>query len=257
LLSPGSTIREAWELYKAHWQHLLPFALVVYLILGVVSLLLALLLGWFGALLGSLIGIVGLFWLQGALVEAVADIRDGRADMTMGETFARVQPHLWRLVGAGLLAGLAIAVGLLLLIVPGLYLMTIWSVIIPVIVLERASVMESFGRSRELVSGNGWNAFFVILLSFLILLAAAIVIGIATFWLTGAFGAFIRNVISNTITAPFVALAWTVMYYRLLEIKQPAAAAAPAAPPAPAAPAEPAAPAAEEQPPPPPAAPPA
>jgi hypothetical protein len=226
VLSPGSVIREAWELYKAHWQHLLPFALVVYLILGGVQLVLVLLLGWFGALLGGLIGIIGLFWLQGALVEAVADIRDGRADLTMGQTFARVQAHLGSLIGAGILAGLAIAVGLLLLIVPGLYLMTIWSVIIPVIVLEGRPVMESFGRSRELVSGNGWNVFGVIVLSFLILIGAAIVLALLTFWLRGAFGEFARSVISNTITAPFVALALTVMYYRLIELKVPAAAVA-------------------------------
>ena len=226
LLSPGSVIREAWALYKAHWQHLLPFALVVYLILGVISLLLTIALGWFGALLGALISVVGLFWLQGALVEAVADIRDGRADLTMGQTFARAQSHIGRLAGAGILAGLAIAVGLLLFVVPGLYLLTIWSVIIPVIVLERRAVMDSFGRSRELVSGNGWNVFGVIVLSLLVLIAASIVIAIATFWLRGDVGEFLRNVISNTITAPFVALAWTVMYYRLLELKEPAAAAA-------------------------------
>lgn len=255
MLSPGATIREAWELYKAHWQHLMPFAFVVYVVIGLIALLLALLLGWFGALLGSLIGIVGLFWLQGALVEAVADIRDGRADMSMGETFSRVQPHLWRLIGAGLLAGIAISIGFLLLIAPGLYLLTIWCVIVPVIVLESKAVMESFGRSRELVRGNGWNVFLVILLGFLILLAASIVIAILTFWLKGAFGAFVRNVISYTITAPFVALALTVMYYRLLEIRQPAAAAAPEAGAAPEAPAAPVEPAAEE--PPPPAAPPA
>lgn len=252
MLSPGATIREAWELYKAHWKHLMPFAFVVYVIIGLVSLLLALLLGWFGAVLGSLIGIVGLFWLQGALVEAVADIRDGRADLSMGETFSRVRPHLGRLIGAGLLAGIAISIGLLLLVAPGLYLLTIWSVIVPVIVLESRAVMESFGRSRELVSGNGWNVFFVILLGFLILLAASILIAILTFWLKGAFGAFVRNVISYTITAPFVALALTVMYYRLLELKHPAEAAA-AAFEASDVPAEPPA----EQQPPPPAAPPA
>ncbi len=240
----------------------MPFAFLVYVVIGLIALVLALLLGWFGALLGSLIGIVGLFWLQGALVEAVADIRDGRADMTMGETFSRVQPHLGRLIGAGLLAGIAISVGLLLLIAPGLYLLTIWSVIVPVIVLESRPVMDSFGRSRELVSGNGWNVFFVILLGFLILLAASIVISLATFWLTGALGAFVRNVISYTITAPFVALALTVMYYRLLELKQAAVAAPAAAGATPDAPAAPAGPPAEEQPPadeqpPPPAAPPA
>jgi hypothetical protein len=251
-VQPGAVIREAWDLYKTHWQHLLPIALVVYVVLGLVSLLLAIALGWFGAILGALISIIGVFWLQATLVEAVVDIRDGRADLSMGQTFARAQEHIGRVAVAGILAGLAIAVGLLLLIVPGLYLMTIWSVLIPVIVLERKAVMEAFGRSRELVSGNGWNVFGVIVISFLILIGAGILLGIALFWLPGAFGEYIRSVISNTITIPFVALAWTIMYFRLLELKEPAAATAAAAtpdvPP-------PAAPPAEA--PPPPAAPPA
>jgi hypothetical protein len=228
-VQPGAIIQEAWELYKAHWRHLLPFALVVYVILGLVTLLLVAALGWFGAVLGWVVGIVGLFWLQGALVEAVADVRDGRADMSMGETFRHAQEHIGPLAVAGILAGLAIGVGLLLFIVPGLYLLTIWSVLIPVIVLEGRGVMEAFGRSRELVRGNGWNVFGVIALSVLILIGAAIVLALLLFWLPGWFGAFLRSVISNTITAPFVALALTVLYYRLVELKEaPAAAPAPA-----------------------------
>jgi hypothetical protein len=229
-VQPGAVIREAWDLYKAQWRHLLPFALIVYLILGLVSLLLGAVLGWFGALVGSLVGIIGLFWLQGALVEAVTDIRDGRADLSMAETFRRVQPHLLTLIGAGLLAGIAILIGLILLIVPGLYLMTIWSVLIPVIVLERKAVFEAFGRSRELVSGNGWNVFGVVIISILILIGAGIVLGILLFWLSGELGAYIRSVITNTITIPFIALAWTLLYYRLRELEgAPAVAPAPAA----------------------------
>jgi hypothetical protein len=221
----GDVIGEAWQQYKAHWQHLLPFALVVYLILGVVSLLLTLALGWFGALLGAFIGIIGVFWLQGALVEAVADIRDGRADLTMGQTFSRAQQHIGTLAIAGILAGLAIALGLLLLIVPGLYLITIWSVLIPVIVLERRGVMEAFGRSRELVSGYGWSAFGVIVLCFLILIAVSIVVAILTYWIGGAAGEYVRSVISNTIGIPFLALALTNMYFRLHALKEPTVAA--------------------------------
>jgi hypothetical protein len=227
----GDVIREAWAQYKAHWQHLLPFALVVYLILGVVSLLLTIALGWFGALLGAFVGIIGVFWLQGALVEAVADIRDGRADLTMGQTFGRAQQHIGTLAVAGILAGLAIAVGLVALIIPGLYLLTIWSLLIPVIVLERRRVMEAFGRSRELVSGNGWNVFGVIAISFLILIGVSIVVAIATFWVGGAFGEYVRSVISNTIGIPFLALALTNMYFRLRALKEaPAPAQAPGEP---------------------------
>lgn len=230
----GDVIGEAWDHYKAHWQHLLPFALVVYLILGLVSLVLTLALGWLGAILGAFIGIIGVFWLQGALVEAVADIRDGRADLTMGQTFGRVQQHIGTLAIAGILAGLAVAVGFVLLIAPGLYLLTIWSVLIPAIVLERRGVMEAFGRSRELVSGYGWSAFGVVVLCFLILIGVSIVVSLVTVWLGGAFGEYVRSVISNTIGIPFLALALTNMYFRLRAVKEAPVAPTPEPTPPPA-----------------------
>ena len=73
--------------------------------------------------------------MQGALVTAVDDIRDGSSDLSLGETFDRVRPQLGSIVGAGLLAGLGVFLGLLLLIVPGLVLMTWWVLIIPVVAL--------------------------------------------------------------------------------------------------------------------------
>ena len=79
-------IGEAWGHYKAHWRHLLPIALVVYVAIAIIGALLTLVLGWFGALVAAIISLVGLFWVQGALVKAVEDIRDGRADLSLGET---------------------------------------------------------------------------------------------------------------------------------------------------------------------------
>lgn len=215
-LSPGAILGEAWRLYREHWRHFLPIALVVYLILGVVTLLLVLLFGWVGALLGGLLGIVGAFWLQGALTEAVADVRDGRADLSLGDTFRRVRPRLWSIVGAGVLAGLGIVAGLILLIVPGLVLLTWWSLIVPAIVLEGKPAMESFGRSRELVRGNGWNVFGVIVLTILIVIAISIVISIVLLWIPGdEFRSFVQSVVQNTLAYPFLALAWTLMYFTL------------------------------------------
>ncbi|MBA2536962.1 MAG: hypothetical protein H0V20_05950, partial [Actinobacteria bacterium] len=177
-MSAGEVIGEAWGMYKTHWRHLLPIAFVVYLILSLFTLLLVLLLGPFGAIAGAFVSLAGVFWIQGALVTAVEDIRDGRADLSMGETLSRVRPRLNTLGIAGILAALGITIGLILLIVPGLYLATIWALIVPVIMLEGASVGQAFGRSRELVRGNGWSVFRLIVLVFLILLAAGIVVGI-------------------------------------------------------------------------------
>ena len=182
-MSPTAVVREAWELYKAHWRTFVPLALVVFVIVGAIGLVLTWLLGWLGAILAALASLVGQFWLQGALVEAVGDVRDGRQDLSLGETFRRVQPRLPAIIVAGILAAIGIFIGFVLLVVPGLFLLTIWSLIIPVIVLEGRSAGESFGRSREIVRGNGWNVFGTIVITVLALIVASIIVAIATFWL--------------------------------------------------------------------------
>jgi hypothetical protein len=218
-LQAGAVIGKAWDTYKAHWRHLLPIAFVVYVLISLLILLLGALLGWFGALVGSLVSIAGIFWLQGALVLAIDDVRDGRADLSISETLDRVSPRLGTLALAGLLAGIAIGLGLLLLIVPGLYLLTIWLVIIPAIMLEGCGVSESFGRSQELVRGYGWSVFGVIVVTALIFIGVAIVFGVLDGVLDSRWASFALNIVLQTLTAPFLALAWTTTYYDLRDLK--------------------------------------
>ena len=66
----------------------------------------------------------------------------------------------------------------MLLIIPGLFLLTIWIAVIPAIVLEGRGIGESFGRSHDLVRGNGWNVFGVIILTILLLIAVGLVVGL-------------------------------------------------------------------------------
>ena len=90
------------------------------------------------------------------------------------------------------------------------------------IVLEGRGVMESFGRSRELVSGYGWTVCGVVVLTFLLLIAVSIVVSIILSPLDDAVQRYVSDVISNTVFAPFVAATWTLMYFRLRELKEPA-----------------------------------
>jgi len=223
-MSPTSgVIGEAWGIYKAHWRHLLTISFVTYLIVAVLTAILAAILTWVGAILGFFISLVAVFWLQAALVKAVEDVRDGRADLSLQETFDAAKPHLGSVIVAGILAGLGIILGLILLIVPGLFLMTIWAVIVPVIVLENKSAGESFSRSRELVRGYGWGVFGVIVLTILLLIGFEIVLSLILSpfadWLRG----FISNVVSGTLTAPFIAVVLTLLYFRLRAAKEPPA----------------------------------
>jgi hypothetical protein len=231
-VSPTSgVIGEAWGVYKAHWRHLLPISFVTYLVVALLSAVLAAILTWVGVIIGFFISLVAVFWLQAALVKAVEDVRDGRADLSLQETFDAARPRLGSVIVAGILAGLGIIVGLLLLVVPGLFLMTIWAVIVPVIVLENRSAGESFSRSRDLVRGNGWGVFGVIVLTILLLIGFEIVLGLILTpfadWLRG----FVSNIVSGTLTAPFIAVVLTLLYFRLRGAKEPVAEPAAVTPP--------------------------
>ena len=217
---------ESWELYKAHWRHFALIALLIYGLIAVISILLAVLLGWLGLLLAGLVGIAGAFWLQGTLIEAVRDVRDGRADLSVGETFERVLPSLNRIVIAGILLGIAIGIGFVLLIVPGLIVLTLWIFVIPAIVLENRGIGEAFGRSRELVRGNGWNVFGVIVLTFVLLLGVSIALRLILSPLDDWLASLIQQLVANTLVAPFAVIVWTLAYYRLRALE--GAAQAPA-----------------------------
>lgn len=233
-MSPtNGVIGEAWDLYKAHWQHLLTFSFVVYLGVALVGALLGTVFDvWLAAILGALVSLFAFFWLQAALVKAVDDVRDGRADLSLAETFDQARAQLASVAVAAILAGLGIVIGLILLIVPGLVLLTWWAVIIPVVVLEHRSAGEAFTRSRELVRGYGWGVFGVIVLVVLLLIGFEIVLRILLSPLQDWLQSFISPLISGTLTAPFTATVLTLLYFRLRAAKE-----TPAPPPPPPTPA--------------------
>jgi hypothetical protein len=204
-------------MYKTFAKHLLVIAFIIYLGAAIIEGLLALA-GTFGFLLGFVVSVVALFLLQATLVKAVQDVRDGRADMSISETVSAAVPYLGPVAGASILAGIAISIGLFLLIIPGLFLITIWAVIVPVIVIERSGVLASFGRSRELVRGHGWHVFWTLVLVFLIMLAVNIVLGVIFLALPRVLSSSLSSIISGTLISPYLALVVTLVYYRLVGI---------------------------------------
>ncbi|MDP9022817.1 MAG: hypothetical protein M3N57_09005 [Actinomycetota bacterium] len=55
----------------------------------------------------------------------------------------------------------------------------------------------------------------MIIAAWLVLLVAGLVIALITAPFGETVGAFLADVISGAVTGPFVALVWTLMYYRL------------------------------------------
>ena len=221
-MTVGSVLDEAWTIYTRFFTRFFVLAAAVFLVLNLLSTLVVVSFDENDAglalagLVNTAISIVGYFWVQGALVEAAADAHDGELELDVREAYARVRPLLATLVVAGLLAGLGILVGLILLIVPGLYLLTRWSLIVPVIVLEKRSAGESFGRSHELVRGNGWSVFGLIVVVVLVgAISGSIVSGLLGAALGDFLGTWLGSTVANAIVTPFFAVSLTVAYLRL------------------------------------------
>jgi hypothetical protein len=211
----SGVLSEAWQYYRKFAGHLLAIAFVIYVVAAIIAALLGLA-GVIGSLLALIVELFAGFLLQATLVKSVQDIRDGRADLSVGETVSAATPYLWSVAAASILAGIAIAIGLFLIIVPGLWLITIWAVIIPVIVIERSGALASFGRSRHLVRGHGWRVFGTLVLVFIIQIVVDLVLGLIFSGLPRAWGSGLSTIISGTLIAPFIALVVTLIYYRLV-----------------------------------------
>ena len=219
-MSPLSgVLGEAWSYYRRFAAHFLLIAFVIYVGAAIVAALLGLA-GGIGLFLSWIINLIAAFLVQAALVKAVQDVRDGRVDLNLGETVSAVLPYLLPVAAASILAGIGISIGFILIIVPGLVLLTFWSLIVPSIVIGGEGVFGSFGKSWRTVRGYAWHVFGTYVLVFLILIVFNIVLGLVLLALPLVARNFISNVISGTLVAPFLALVVTLVYYRLTAVHE-------------------------------------
>lgn len=217
-LSVGDSLGEAFSTYRDQAGVLLPVAF--WLFLGV-AILEGLLGESLAVLTVALLTLVLAFLYQGMVVSLVRDVQDGRRDNSVKELAGSVLPVLMPLIGAGLLTVIGIVLGLVLLVVPGLYLLTIWAVTAPVIVVERRGVFDALGRSRQLVRGNGWPVLGTVAAAFLIgILVAAVLSAAAAAISDDPIMDVVLYALSSTVTAPIEALVAAVLYFRLLEIER-------------------------------------
>jgi hypothetical protein len=114
------------------------------------------------ALLSFVIAILLAMITQGALVRATVAHSEGRRS-GFGESAMAGLVVAVPLFLLGLLGAIGVALGFVLLIVPGVMLYVMWSVAAPALVEERLGPIEAFGRSRFLTRGARWKIFGLIL----------------------------------------------------------------------------------------------
>jgi hypothetical protein len=213
-IEPGRVIGEAFQTYRDQVSAILGGALIVIGITSVINNLLGLTDSVILIFAGLIVALIGQVLYTGYVVKLVQDVRDGRRNHTMDELFSAAAPYVSTLILNGFVYAVAVFFGFLALIVPGLILITIWAVVAPSIVVEDKGVFEAFGRSRELVRGNGWRVFGTIVLAFLIVVVVAGVFGV-TGASIGDAGRVILGTIGNVLVVPVEALVAGILFFDL------------------------------------------
>jgi len=172
-------------------------------------------------LIGTLVSLA-LAFIMAFVVEAA--VARAAAQATIGDTVVTEESYRWgfRRFGSvlliALLVGIAIFVGLLLLIIPGIIAAVMLAVAIPALVFEDKRGMEALRRSWALVKGQFWHVLGTVFLTSLITGFVSSILD--------AFGRsnwvlyWIFDVVARIITIPFTAIVLIVLYLDLRARKE-------------------------------------
>jgi len=231
----GQVISETFSTYGRHAGVLLGSAVVIFGIIGLINAFLYDEGGLIYTLIIQILNLLGTAIFTGMVVKVVQAEREGTST-SVGEMFESVTHVLGALVGNSILKAIAVGIGFFLLIIPGIFLATIWAVTSPAIVVERVGVIDAFSRSWELVRDHFWPVLGAYVLGFLIVFGISLVAGAIGVAL-GLAGLIILVIIASIVSAPILALISAIIFFDLGGGQVAAAPAAPAAaPPPPAAP---------------------
>lgn len=232
-LTTGELLDRTFSLYRSHFALFvgiiaLPHLLVLGLRLVSVGFVFA---GGASAVLGAVLWIpvflvaylIAAAASQAATIVAVSQVHLERPTSVM-DSYARVKGRILPVIGIMIGVGIAVGIGFILLIVPGVILALMWSLTVPVAVLENKGMSESVSRSAELAKGD-WGRIFVVYLLILILsIAVSAVIewpivllvqaarGTTAIGLTQLAGA-VANFISQCLVGPLMTIALSLIYY--------------------------------------------
>jgi hypothetical protein len=149
---------------------------------------------------------------------AFQDIR-GRP-FALGASFRRGLKRFIPVLGAVICALILILGGLVLLIVPGIFALTVIFVFVPVCVVEGCGPLRSLERSRELTKDYRWRILVLWLLPLLIVLVVESIGQVLSFAAAGATGAALTAFIVTAVGGSYQAIVNLVTYQDLRSIKE-------------------------------------
>jgi Membrane domain of glycerophosphoryl diester phosphodiesterase len=233
----GEILAAAFQLHRRHWRTLMAIAAVVVVPLTLLQYGIG---HWFRTngqqlqdpaevstslwavasawLLAALVGLLLYQVLTGAITRTIATEVAGQ-DLGLEQSYRFGFARLGPVLVVSILVGLATLLGLIVFIIPGIYIGVRLAVSIQALVIEDRRGTEAMRRSWDLVGGHWWHAAFT-------LLVAGLITGVVNAVITAPFSAGawllqgIAAAVATTVTLPYGALVGVLLYLDLRARKE-------------------------------------
>jgi hypothetical protein len=147
--------------------------------------------------------------------------------VSIGSAFSIAKSSMLRVILITLAIGIAAGIGLIFLIIPGVYLFLMWSLAIPVTVLEGGGLNASTTRSKILSQGSRGRIFVIYLLMFVLAWVVGVIFQIPLGVVVGVMRrgnvagmlpviqavSAVGTFISTSLVGPLATIAITLIYY--------------------------------------------
>jgi hypothetical protein len=232
----GEILSTAFQLYRRYWRTLVAIAAVVVVPLTLLQYGIG---HWVrtngqlhdqvvvstsfwavasASLLAALVGLLLYQVLTGAITRTIATEVAGQ-DLGLEQSYRFGFARLGPVLVVSIMVGLATLLGLIVFIIPGIYIGVRLAVSIQALVVEDKRGTEAMRRSWDLVGGHWWHAAFT-------LLVGALITGVVNAVITAPFSAgawFIQGIaaaVATTVTLPYGALVGVLLYLDLRARKE-------------------------------------
>ena len=233
----GEILRTAFQLYRRYWRTLVSIAAVVVVPLTLLQYVIG---HWVrshgqqmhdqvvvstsfwavasASLLAALVGLLLYQVLTGAITRTIANEVAGQ-DLDLEQSYRFGFARLGPVLVVSVLVGLATLLGLIVFVIPGIFIGVRLAMSIQALVVEDKRGTEAMRRSWDLVGGLWWHAAFT-------LLVAALITGVVNAVITAPFSAGawviqgIAAAVATTVTLPYGALVGVLLYLDLRSRKE-------------------------------------
>lgn len=138
--------------------------------------------------LNILLGILVSLFLAGLTYEYIGLSLNGTGEIRADVVLKAFLRNIGKYVLAGLIILFAVVAGYILCILPGVFVLIAFSLSFVVISIEKKGVLDAISRSKELISGNWWPTFGLVILVGLVQFALSMVFYVPFYLLLFAVG---------------------------------------------------------------------